>query len=130
MNDLKQFPNQIQETLKRYVSKKTSKNQETLKSIDERVENGEFLGPTENWHVVESFVSKYHNMSTKEENLLDLEEQKQQQEIQLSLDSQYLGTLGGVSFQQLMNSAGSNMAYRTEQINQLQARNWEQKIQS
>tara|TARA_B110000285_G_scaffold224487_1_gene281396 strand:+ start:888 stop:1184 length:297 start_codon:yes stop_codon:yes gene_type:complete len=98
VNDLKQFPNQIQETLKRYVSKKTSKNQETLKSIDERVENGEFPGLTENWHVVESFVSKYHNMSTKEENLLDLEEQKQQQEIQLSLDSQYLGTLGGVSF--------------------------------
>jgi len=26
VNDLKQFPNQIQETLKRYVSKKTSKN--------------------------------------------------------------------------------------------------------
>jgi len=69
-------------------------------------------------------------MSTKEENLLDLEEQKQQQEIQLSLDSQYLGTLGGVSFQQLWNSTDSNMAYRSEQINRLQARNWEQKIQT
>jgi len=44
VNDLKQFPNQIQETLKRYVSKKTSKNQESLGSIDERAENGEHAG--------------------------------------------------------------------------------------
>jgi hypothetical protein len=69
------------------VSKKTSKNQETLKSIDERAENVEPAGHTDNWHVVESFVSKYHNMSTKQENLLDLEEMRHQQEIQLSLDS-------------------------------------------
>jgi len=55
-------------------------------------------------------------MNTEQENLLDLEEQRQQQEIQLSLDSQYLGTLGGVSFQQLMHDAGSNLAYQSEQV--------------
>lgn len=58
INDIKQFPYKIQETLKRYVSQKNSKN------------GGTVVGDVEK----ESLMKKFHNMSTKQENLLDYAE--------------------------------------------------------
>ena len=93
INDIKQFPYKIQETLKRYVSQKNSKKSGTLQAEIEK----------------ESLVQKYVNMSTKQENLLDyadLDDAHHQisQSSTVSRYQQYLGTLGQISIQQLINT--------------------------